>query len=155
MFGDRRAAHLRTTSLVGLGCVSFEAEVRQRAPLFFVQRQRLGSCVWHAGVFLGGDNRGADTQHDRFAVASASTSGTQELKAISLFAASAAALAVLAGCGSPKPSNNDDSAFGYLIDRAPTWTENKVDTLPPLPQEANLLPLRGPANTRRTFFIGK
>lgn len=135
--------------------MSFEAAVRQRAPLFFVQRQRLGSCVWHAGVFLGGDNLGADTQHDRFAVASASTSGTQELKAIALFAASAAALAVLAGCGSSKPSNKDDSAFVYLMDRTPTWTENKVDTLPPLPQEANLLPFTVSENTPLTFFIDK
>ncbi len=45
MFGDRRAAHLRTTSLAGLGRVSFEAAARKRAPLFFVQRRRLGSCL--------------------------------------------------------------------------------------------------------------
>ena len=45
MLGDRRAAHLRTTSFAGLGRVSFEAAVRQRPPLFFVQRQRLGLRV--------------------------------------------------------------------------------------------------------------
>ncbi len=95
------------------------------------------------------------TRHDRFAVASASTSGTQELKAIALFAASAAALAVLAGCGSAKPTNKDDSAFVYLMDRKPNWTENKVDTLPPLPQEANLLPFTVSENTPLTFFIDK
>ena len=73
------------------------------------------------------------------------------MKAIALFAASAAALAVLAGCGSSKPSNKDDSAFVYLMDRKPNWTENKVDTLPPLPQDANLLPFNVSQNTPLTF----
>lgn len=77
------------------------------------------------------------------------------MKAIALFAASAAALAVLAGCGSPKPSNKDDSAFVYLMDRKPSWTENAVDTLPPLPQEANLLAFTVSENTPLTFFIDK
>jgi hypothetical protein len=95
------------------------------------------------------------TWHDRFAVASASTSGNQELKAIALFAASAAALAVLAGCGSSKPTNKDDSAFVYLMDRTPNWVENKVDTLPPLPQDANLLGITVSENTPLSFFIDK
>ena len=69
------------------------------------------------------------------------------MKAIALFAASAAALAVLAGCGSSKPTNKDDSAFVYLMDRKPNWTENKVDALPPLPQNANLLEFTVSNNT--------
>ena len=65
------------------------------------------------------------------------------MKAIALFAASAAALAVLAGCSSSKgPSNQDDGAFTYLLDRKPEWTENKVENLPPLPQASNLLPFK-------------
>jgi CNP1-like family len=106
-------------------------------------------------MFPGGTIAARFTRHDRFAVASASTSGNQELKAIALFAASAAALAVLAGCGSSKPTNKDDSAFVYLMDRKPNWTENKVDTLPPLPQEANLLPFTVSENTPLSFFIDK
>jgi hypothetical protein len=77
------------------------------------------------------------------------------LKAIALFAASAAALAVLAGCGSPKPTNKDDSAFVYLMDRKPNWVENKVDTLPPLPQDANLLEITVSENTPLSFFVDK
>jgi hypothetical protein len=135
--------------------VSSEAAVRQRTPLFFVQRRRLGLRVWHAGVFPWWDKRGVITRHDRFAVASASTSGNQELKAIALFAASAAALVVLAGCGSSKPTNKDDSAFVYLMDRTPNWIENKVDTLPPLPKDANLLEFTVSNNTPLSFFIDK
>jgi hypothetical protein len=77
------------------------------------------------------------------------------LKAIALFAASAAALAVLAGCGSPKPTNKDDSTFVYLMDRKPNWVENKVDTLPPLPQDANLLGITVSENTPLSFFVDK
>jgi CNP1-like family len=76
------------------------------------------------------------------------------LKAIVLIAASAAAAAVLAGCGSA-PSNKDDSAFVYLFDRKPNWTENKVDTLPPLPQASNLLPFNVSQNTPLTFAIDR
>jgi hypothetical protein len=106
-------------------------------------------------VSLSGTIAALFTRHDRFAVASASTSGNQELKAIALFAASAAALAVLAGCGSPKPTNKDDSAFVYLMDRKPNWVENKVDTLPPLPQDANLLEITVSENTPLSFFVDK
>ena len=77
------------------------------------------------------------------------------MKAIALFAASAAALAVLAGCGSAKPTNKDDSAFVYLMDRKPNWVENTVDTLPPLPQDANLLPITVSENTPLSFFVDK
>jgi hypothetical protein len=104
---------------------------------------------------LGGTKRGFFTRHDLFAVASASTSGNQELKAIALFAVSAAALAVLAGCGSAKPTNKDDSAFVYLMDRKPNWVENKVDTLPPLPQNTDLLEFNVSENTPLSFFVDK
>lgn len=78
------------------------------------------------------------------------------MKAIALFAASAAALAVLAGCSSTKgPSNQDDSAFAYLLDRKPEWTENKVDTLPPLPQASNLLAFNVSQNTPLNFSIDR
>ncbi|WP_158935961.1 CNP1-like family protein [Burkholderia sp. S171] len=77
------------------------------------------------------------------------------MKAIALFAVSAAALAVLAGCGSSKPTNKDDSAFVYLMDRKPNWVENTVDTLPPLPQDANLLPITVSENTPLSFFVDK
>ena len=77
------------------------------------------------------------------------------MKAIALFAASAAAFVVLAGCGSSKPTNKDDSAFVYLMDRKPNWTENKVDTIPPLPQDANLVPFTVSQNTPLSFFIDK
>jgi hypothetical protein len=75
------------------------------------------------------------------------------LKAIALFAVSATALAVLAGCGSAKPTNKDDSAFVYLMDRKPSWTENKVDTLPAVPLDSNLLAFTVSQNTPLTFSI--
>jgi CNP1-like family len=78
------------------------------------------------------------------------------LKAIALFAASAAALAVLAGCSSSKgPSNQDDGAFTYLLDRKPEWTENKVENLPPLPQASNLLAFNVSQNTPLIFSVDK
>jgi hypothetical protein len=75
---------------------------------------------------------------------------------LAVIAASAAALAVLAGCGSSQqPSNKDDGVFTYLLDRKGTWTENKVDTLPPLPQASNLLPFNVSQNTPLTFAVDK
>jgi len=120
--------------------VSFKAAARQRSPLFFVRRRKRAS---------------SSARLNPFAVAVASTLGIQELKAIALFAASAAALVVLAGCGSSKPTNKDDSAFVYLMDRKPNWTENKVETIPPLPQQANLIPFTVSQNTPLSFFIDK
>ncbi|PMX30986.1 hypothetical protein C1Y20_34005, partial [Pseudomonas sp. FW301-21B01] len=64
--------------------------------------------------------------------------------------------ALLAGCSSAgKPTNKDDSAFTYLLDRKGTWVENKVDTLPPLPQDSNLLPFEVSGNTPLQFSIDK
>jgi hypothetical protein len=74
------------------------------------------------------------------------------LKAFALVVACAAAGALLAGC-SNTPSNKDDSAFVYLLDRKPNWTENKVDTLPSLPLPGDLLPFVVSGNTPLTFSV--
>lgn len=76
------------------------------------------------------------------------------MKAIVLAVASLAAVAALAGCAhTTTPTNKDDSAFTYLLDRKPNWTENKVDTLPPLPQASNLLAFNVSQNTPLKFFV--
>jgi CNP1-like family len=82
------------------------------------------------------------------------------LKATTLAAATlvCAAGALLAGCShtpttSSKSTNKDDSAFTYLLDRTSNWTENKVDKLPPLPREADLLPFDVSQNTPLKFFV--
>ncbi|SAL01454.1 lipoprotein [Caballeronia ptereochthonis] len=75
---------------------------------------------------------------------------------LAVIAASAAALAVLAGCSSSKaPSSQDDGVFTYLLDRKPNWTEEKIETLPPLPQASNLLPFSVSQNTPLTFAVDK
>lgn len=74
------------------------------------------------------------------------------MKAIALATACAAAGLLLAGC-SNTPSNKDDGVFTYLLDRTPTWTENKVDALPPLPQAGNLLPFEVSQNTPLQFAV--
>jgi hypothetical protein len=82
------------------------------------------------------------------------------LKATTLAAASlvCAAGVLLAGCSNtPTTSSNstkkDDNTFVYLFDRASNWTENKVDKLPPLPREANLLPFDVSQNTPLKFSV--
>ncbi|AOI91149.1 CNP1-like family protein [Burkholderia pseudomultivorans] len=76
------------------------------------------------------------------------------LKAIALALASIAAVAALAGCANSKaPTNKDDSAFVYLLDRQGNWKENTVDTLPALPQTADLLPFNVSQNTPLKFFV--
>jgi hypothetical protein len=76
------------------------------------------------------------------------------LKAIALALTSLAAAAALAGCAhSNTPSNKDDSAFVYLLDRQPEWKENKVETLPALPQPGDLLPFNVSQNTPLKFFV--
>ncbi|KVE39896.1 CNP1-like family protein [Burkholderia sp. TSV86] len=76
------------------------------------------------------------------------------MKAIAVAVASIAVAAVLAGCAhSNTPSNKDDGVFTYLLDRQPNWTENKVETLPPLPQTGNLLPFNVSQNTPLQFFV--
>jgi outer membrane murein-binding lipoprotein Lpp len=76
------------------------------------------------------------------------------LKALALVVACVATGALLAGCSSAnQPTNKDDSAFTYLFDRKSNWTENKVDTLPSLPQQANLIPFDVSGNTPLTFAV--
>jgi hypothetical protein len=76
------------------------------------------------------------------------------LKALALAVACVATGALLAGCSSAgKPTNKDDSAFVYLFDRKGDWKENTVDTLPSLPQAANLLPFEVSGNTPLAFAI--
>jgi hypothetical protein len=78
------------------------------------------------------------------------------LKAFALVVACVATGALLAGCSSAsKPTNKDDSAFVYLLDRKGNWVENQVDTLPPLPQESNLLPFEVSGNTPLQFAIDR
>ncbi|WP_322106077.1 CNP1-like family protein [Paraburkholderia sp. J41] len=60
----------------------------------------------------------------------------------------------LAGCSSSGPTNKDDSAFTYLLDRKGVWQENKLESLPPLPQAgATLLPLDVSNNSPLRFAI--
>ncbi|MDE1183242.1 CNP1-like family protein [Paraburkholderia sp.] len=76
------------------------------------------------------------------------------MKAFALAVACVATGALLAGCSSTKaPSNKDDSAFTYLLDRQGNWVENKVDTLPALPQDSNLMPFEVSGNTPLHFSI--
>ncbi|SMG57330.1 CNP1-like family protein [Paraburkholderia susongensis] len=76
------------------------------------------------------------------------------LKAFAFAVVCLATGALLAGCSSAgKPTNKDDSEFVYLLDRKGNWVENKVDTLPPLPTDANLLPFEVSGNTPLQFAI--
>ncbi|MGH8782785.1 CNP1-like family protein [Paraburkholderia sp.] len=76
------------------------------------------------------------------------------MKALALVVACAATGVLLAGCSSSRqPTNKDDSAFHYLLDEPSNWVENKVDTLPPLPQSADLLPFEVSGNTPLHFAL--
>jgi hypothetical protein len=82
------------------------------------------------------------------------------LKATTLAAASFvfAAGALLAGCAhTPKTAssdnNKDESTFTYLLDRKSVWAENKVDKLPPLPRDADLLGFEVSQNTPLKFAV--
>ncbi|KNH05123.1 hypothetical protein BRCH_02026c [Candidatus Burkholderia brachyanthoides] len=71
-----------------------------------------------------------------------------------IIATFAAMFAALAGCSSSnQPSNKDDSAFAYLLDQKSNWVENKLDTLPALPQAADLLQFTVSQNTPLTFSV--
>ncbi|WP_090868598.1 CNP1-like family protein [Paraburkholderia diazotrophica] len=78
---------------------------------------------------------------------------------VSAFAVACVATGVLlAGCSSTKSSNSNasdgpKSDFQYLLDRPSTWTEKKVDTLPPMPQPGNLLPFTVSQNTTLQFAL--
>ncbi|MFM0132166.1 CNP1-like family protein [Paraburkholderia sediminicola] len=78
------------------------------------------------------------------------------MKAFALVVACVATGALLAGCSSAgKPTNKDNSEFAYLLDRPSNWVENKVDALPPLPQDSNLLPFEVSGNTPLQFAIDR
>jgi hypothetical protein len=78
---------------------------------------------------------------------------------VSAFAVACVATGVLlAACSSTKSSNSNasdgpKSDFQYLLDRPSTWTEKKVDTLPPMPQPGNLLPFTVSQNTTLQFAL--
>jgi len=81
--------------------------------------------------------------------------GKTSLKRFALVAGCVAAGVLLAACSTSKqPSNKDKGTFTYLLDRKGVWTENKVTSLPPLPQpNAKLLPFDVSNNTQLTFGI--
>jgi hypothetical protein len=77
------------------------------------------------------------------------------LKAFAVVAACAAGI-LLAGCSSTNsstPTPNKDADFTYLLDMPSNWTENKVDTLPPLPQPDDLLQFNVSQNTPLQFSL--
>jgi hypothetical protein len=88
---------------------------------------------------------------------SAGASRKTNLKRFALAAACVAGgvvLAGLAGCSSSGPTNKDDSAFVYLLDRKGEWQENKIESLPALPQaDAKLLPFDVSNNSPLRFAI--
>lgn len=77
------------------------------------------------------------------------------MKRFALAVACVATGALLAACSSTQPkTNQDDSVFTYLFDKPANWTENKVETLPPLPQPgARLLPFDVSQNTPLSFGV--
>jgi hypothetical protein len=76
------------------------------------------------------------------------------LKAFALAVACVATGALLAGCAhSNAPTSKDDSTFAYLLDKPSNWVENKVETLPPLPQQSDLLPFDVSQNTPLQFSL--
>ena len=72
------------------------------------------------------------------------------LKAIVL---ALACSAVLAGCSHTPPNPKDDTTFHYLLDRTSEWTENKVETLPPLPNTQDLINFDVSQNTPLHFAV--
>ncbi|PXW24433.1 CNP1-like family protein [Paraburkholderia caballeronis] len=77
------------------------------------------------------------------------------MKRFALVAGCVAAGVLLAACsGIRQPSNKDDSDFAYLLDRKGVWTENKVTSLPPLPQpNAKLMSFDVSNDTPLSFAI--
>ena len=78
-----------------------------------------------------------------------------------LGAAALCVLLALGGCahftglGGPttNPDGSDNSDFHYLLDENKSWVENKVDSLPALPQSGNVVPFDVSANTPLTFSV--
>jgi hypothetical protein len=81
--------------------------------------------------------------------------GKTSLKRFALVAGCVAAGVLLAACSSSKqPSSKDGGKFVYLLDRKGKWTEDKLTSLPPLPQpNAKLLPFEVSNNTPLTFAV--
>ncbi|WP_116137499.1 CNP1-like family protein [Trinickia diaoshuihuensis] len=61
------------------------------------------------------------------------------MKAIALALACVAGSGILAACSHMPANPKDDSTFQYLLDRKSEWKEDKVETLPPLPSEHDLI----------------
>jgi len=75
------------------------------------------------------------------------------LKAIVFGLTCLAGSAILAGCSHTPTNPKDDSTFQYLLDRTTEWKEDKVDTLPALPQAQDLLPFDVSQNTPLQFAV--
>lgn len=75
------------------------------------------------------------------------------MKAIVLALSCLAGAAVLAGCSHMPANPKDDTTFQYLLDRHGEWTENKVETLPPLPREQDLIAFDVSQNTPLRFAV--
>ncbi|WP_425452880.1 CNP1-like family protein [Trinickia dinghuensis] len=75
------------------------------------------------------------------------------MKAIVLTLACVASGVMLAGCSHTPTKPADNTKFQYLLDRHAAWTENKVDTLPPLPNEQDLIPFDVSNNTPLHFAV--
>ncbi|HEV3104287.1 MAG TPA: CNP1-like family protein [Trinickia sp.] len=75
------------------------------------------------------------------------------MKSIALALACVAGGVLLSACSHAPTNKDDDGAFTYLLDRKSNWTENKVDTLPPLPQASNLIAFDVSLNTPLKFFV--
>ncbi|WP_206951098.1 CNP1-like family protein [Trinickia acidisoli] len=75
------------------------------------------------------------------------------MKAIVLALACVAGTAVLAGCSHTPTKPKDDSTFHYLLDNTTVWTENKVETLPSLPSERDLIAFDVSQNTPLHFAV--
>jgi hypothetical protein len=75
------------------------------------------------------------------------------LKAIVLALTCLAGSAILAGCSHTPANPKDDSTFQYLLDRTTEWKEDKVETLPALPQAQDLLTFDVSQNTPLQFAI--
>ncbi len=74
------------------------------------------------------------------------------MKAFVLVAASLAAATLLGGCASSKKPA-EQGEYVYLLDRHSQWVEDKVDTLPPLPADRNLVAFDVSQTTPLDFSI--
>lgn len=63
--------------------------------------------------------------------------------------------ASLGACSSPSPDQGlkPGQDFVYLLDKKENWVENQVETPPPMPRAANLLPFEVSATTSLRFAV--